>query len=468
MAVTEGKVFLLKTRDDGTVYVTVGPDASSTELLFLQFKSTDSLSELTLKKTLVNMLAKCQVIGMKVQVVHPDTSAEITSMTVGAFEISPLGRAVHGDFYTVSSSNIPDDAELVFDSDTATVTVIPDFVRPHFLFIAQLPSSIPSGLNQIRIESASWTSDWFPILVSSTGLQTVRTLYSGKPKEDPYTIVLAANGAVETSAGGSFYSDPILTSRADYHDAVGEILLNLFTLPCDLLRLGNRDAQYRIVSVFDPTLTAIDDNSLCREYPPNIMGTRRDKLNGFTNRYAEDGDILMVVHGVATYDRASAWYTTDDNAAGTTSYTYDGITHQHGHYASIPGSAALYSQFNTTGLTPLHEFGHAASDWNNGRVYDLYHDGLSGFMVNKKSRASASDPIPPDFADYNGTTYASDPSRDTLGYPATWTSYHPELIDPMCPNLMDNYWLCANPQNCRLDQLTYDWYDDRLQAKLNR
>ena len=90
--------------------------------------------------------------------------------------------------------------------------------------------------------------------------------------------------------------------------------------------------------------------------------------------------------------------------------------------------------------------------------------------MNKKARLRTIDPIPANFGNYDGTNFASDQNRDGLGYPATWLSYHPVLADAAHPNLMDNYWLAAggNPQVCRLDQLTYDWYTDRLRAKLRR
>ena len=93
---------------------------------------------------------------------------------------------------------------------------------------------------------------------------------------------------------------------------------------------------------------------------------------------------------------------------------------------------------------------------------------ISGFVINKKTRASAADPVPANFANYNGSNFASDAGRDALGYPATWMSYHPELLDNTRPNLMDNYKLAANPQQCRLDRLTYAWLSDRLGAKLRR
>ncbi len=77
--------------------------------------------------------------------------------------------------------------------------------------------------------------------------------------------------------------------------------------------------------------------------------------------------------------------------------------------------------------------------------------------------------MPNNFGTYNGTSFNSDPNRDALGYPATWTSYHPQLADTTRPNLMDNYWLSFDtPRRCRLDQLTYAWLRDRLVAKLGR
>ena len=180
--------------------------------------------------------------------------------------------------------------------------------------------------------------------------------------------------------------------------------------------------------------------------------------------------MVFVIHGSTTHDRASAWFTTDNATGPSTAYTYDGVSRVHRHFPSIPGSAALPLNMDQTGLTPLHEFGHGASDFDNGRVIDLYVDGVSGFAANKKARTRSADPIPTNFANYNGTNSLSDKNRDGLGYPGTWTSFHPELADSAHPNLMDNYWLAAggNPQVCRLDRLTSAWFVDRLRAKLGR
>jgi hypothetical protein len=143
----------------------------------------------------------------------------------------------------------------------------------------------------------------------------------------------------------------------------------------------------------------------------------------------------------------------------------------HRHFAKTPGSAAIAESVNQSGLTIIHEFGHAASDFKNGIVFDLYNDGTNAntFLVNKKFRSSATRTVPKKFATYNGTVYASDPTRDGLGYPSTWKSYHADPVDGTRPNLMDNYWQAFDdPQLCRFDKLTAKWYLDRLNAKLNR
>jgi hypothetical protein len=200
------------------------------------------------------------------------------------------------------------------------------------------------------------------------------------------------------------------------------------------------------------------------------METRRGALVSFLTRFHETADMVFVLHDSATHTRASAWYTSDDNARGTVAYTYDGTARSHGRFCSVPGSCAIPITVDTTGMTALHEFGHAGSDFANGIVADLYYDNsLGGFEINKKYRARATDAVPATFATYNGTAVAGDPNRDGLGYPNTWVSYHPQPLDATRPNLMDNYWLAFDtPHRCRLDQLTYAWFRDRLLAKLKR
>jgi hypothetical protein len=467
MAVTTGLVQRL-TWVGSVLCAWIGPTLTSAELFLVVFESSDTDTELSFKRNAAKMLARAAFTGYPATVVHGDQSALIDSVSTGGFNISPVGYAVHDDLYSVTGEGIPADAKVVFDSPTVTVSVTPDLIRPYWVLLETLPTSIPIGRNQVRLEGTGLVSDWVPVEVSATPPVPVRVLYSGEPKDQPYNLVLLANPAIRTEAS-NIVPDPVLTNRAAYRDVVAFVLRNCLTLTEDLLRQNDWDREMRFVSVFDGTAAAIDANALVQEDHPNVMEPRRALLNSFLAPYGETADIVFAIHGSTTHDRAFSWFTTDDAARPGTAYIHDGIARTHGHFPSIPGSVALALDADQTGLTPLHEFGHAGSDFNNGKVADLYLDTVVGFNVNKKVRALGT-PIPANFANYNGTNYLSDQNRDGLGYPATWTSYHSALIDATHPNLMDNYWLAAggNPQVCRLDQLTYAWYSDRLRAKLRR
>jgi hypothetical protein len=101
--------------------------------------------------------------------------------------------------------------------------------------------------------------------------------------------------------------------------------------------------------------------------------------------------VVFVVHGSTTHRQASAWYTTDDNSRPTVSFTHGGVVRQHGRFASFPGSCTTIPVTVpcrlSPAMAPLHEFCHAASDFNNGKVNELYNDIAGGFLVNKKARA---------------------------------------------------------------------------------
>jgi len=448
----------------------IGPSPYSTELLFIMMKPSDSVLLRRQKESMINLLIKAQRADYNVTAYHDQNSAEVDWVALGDFDISPIGLAIHNDFYSISGYGIPDNVEIVFDSTNLTITVQPDIVRPHWVFVAELPNAIPVGRNMVSLQAPGWSSDAVPIDVHAGPPATVRVLYSGSPRTNPYTVAFVANPAIESAAGGTFSADPVLTQRTDFHDAVNYCLRTMLTETEDLLRQNNLDTHIRFVTIFDSTLTANNNNSLAQELNPNLMLTRRDRLRPFLARYFEVADMVMVLHGSTTHDRATAWYTTDNANMPGTAYTYDGVNRLHGHIPEIPGSAAIPISVDQTGHTALHEFCHGASDFNNGRIWDLYHDGPSGgFDVNKKFRANNTDPIPNNFANYNGTNYNSDQNRNGIGYPIAWESYHPALIDPTRPNLMDNYWQAFDtPLRCRLDQLTYDLLSDRLRAKIFR
>ena len=456
------------------VCVEVGPDPNTTELFFTEFATGDAEQELGMKKSLARLLFEALANGFPIRISHGVSSAEINSAAIGGFDISPIGHAVRNDAYTISGSGIPDDVEVVFENEFTITTVTPDLVRPHWVMLAELPGSLSTGRNAVRLQAPSFSSDEVPIDVVSGPPIRCRVLYPGAPKPDPYTIAVIANPMLELEFRNRFSSDPIMTDRDGFFARVPYVLNNLLNVTEDLLRQDDIDSLMRFVAVFDGVLLDSNDaNSLVRLNPPNLIGPRKASFSSFLGRYSEKADVAFAVSGSSTHTRASANLTTDDTTAASTTYTYDSDGFDHPHFYDEPGVATLSLFGVTTGLTPLHEFGHAASAWPTGAVLDLYVDGgpTSGaLIVNEKWRANASDSIPSVFGTYDGTSYNSDQARDSLSYPSNWRSYHPELIDPNRPNLMDNYWLAppGTSQQCRLDKLTYDWFSDRLRAKLFR
>ena len=199
---------------------------------------------------------------------------------------------------------------------------------------------------------------------------------------------------------------------------------------------------------------------------------RRETIQTFLTDRGLATDVVFVLAGSAIYERATTSPTTDDSDAGGPLFAYDKFKGVHGRFPSIPGMVAL-PMGALKGPVALHEFCHAAADTENGLVIDLYVDGdlpafPLGLRVNKKWRNLPTDVVPQDFATYQDTRYATDPHRAGLEYAPGWTSYHPVLTDAARPNLMDIYGLDENPMACRLDQLTRQWFVDRLRAKLSR
>jgi hypothetical protein len=472
MATARGRVFRLNWQSD-IVCAMVGATASNTELLTVQFLSSDSRAEIEYKRGVVKLLTIALCSRRSVSVFHSDNDSRITGMAFDTPNISPVGPPIHNDFYAITGSNFPDNLEVVFQTPALSIALTPDFQRPFWVLLEQLSPMIPAGPCEVFLRAPGWESDRMPVIVSNRAPLTVRTLYPGRPTMEPYTFIFAANPAIEPPlfvAGNAPVTDPVLSDRTAFHDVVRHCLTNLLTLTESLLRTDNFEANIRFVSIFDRAAEATAANTLVGRVSPNLIEPLRERLNSFVGRYWENPDIVFCISGNSGNTRASAWFTTDDNSRAGVSFTYDGTTPTHRRYTDIPGSAAISTFMDTTGLTAIHEFGHAASDFNNGMVIDLYVDGTrTGFVVNKKMRVRATDSIPNNFGSYGTTTFQSDQNRDGLGYPATWRSYHPALVDTTRPNLMDNYWNAASqPQQCRLDGLTFNWFADRLRAKILR
>jgi hypothetical protein len=289
-----------------------------------------------------------------------------------------------------------------------------------------------------------------------------------KSKPDPFTICIIANPALEAPRdSGIFIADPITGAQADFDSSVQYIIDSLFgTLPnqSEKLLADPSIAPYvRVVSVFDPGLSAQDSNSLvAKDHSSNLLIARRTVFGPFLARYGYQADVAYAISKTDFHTRASAWFTTDDDGRGGVSFTLDGVSYSHRFYNLIPGTIAMHS--SSHGLTALHEFGHALSSYSNGKIVDLYVNSPAA-LNNKRGR-----PIPSDFVTYNGVTMASDTIRDGLGYPSSWQSYHCELNAAAFPAAMDDYWKAHDgiPVHCEHDRVTRQFLLDRLYAKIGR
>jgi len=300
--------------------------------------------------------------------------------------------------------------------------------------------------------------------MSTPVIKVIRPGDTSKP--DPFTICIVANPALEAPRGaGQFITDPVVSDQPAFDAAVTYIHNCLFgLLPGQgeaLLAVPDIAPKVRIVSLFVPGLPPQDANSLvANDSISNQLIARRAMAIPFLSRFGLTADVVYCVSKSSTHSRATAWFTSDDDAAGGLPFTLDGITFHHRFHHLIPGTIAIHT--GASSLTALHEFQHALSSYSNGKIVDLYVQ--SPPAVNCKHGR----PIPPSFANYNGTNLGSDPTRDSLGYPAGWVSFYCALHNQNVPAVMDNYPLATAPESCENDVITRRFILERLRAKISR
>lgn len=295
---------------------------------------------------------------------------------------------------------------------------------------------------------------------------TKQILLAGETKPKPFTVLIVANPRLEAPRGSiQFISDPILTDEPLFDRVAAYIVQSLVgNLPGQEERLFDPPSavRLRVVSFFDAALE--DSHSLVAQDSVSFQLIGRTQalptvLATIGEAYA---DVVFAVSASATHTRSTAWFTQDDDTRAGVSFTYDGATLTHRHWNVVPGLVSLHSSADA--LTALHEFQHAISSYTNGIIIDLYVDGTAA--ANRK----AGRPIPINFCNHNGANVAADLLRAGVpgGYPAVWTSFHPEQHDNTRPSVMDNYYQAVVPNSCQNDRLTRQFITDRIRAKMAR
>lgn len=393
--------------------------------------------------------------------------------------LTVFGPAVRGEPLGFGAVAFPEGAEVVFESPDGRLLdrLPPDLLRPHWLLLKMLPTSIPLGRSEVFVDGAGgWKSSRIQVQVSPVSPSPTRVLCPGPPAAHPFTIAFVANPAIKNTRG-EIVRDPVLAQLPRLFETIVGSLRTLLTLDEDLLRCGGLETLIRFVVVLDPDAPVTDANALAEEYTQfPVMTPRRRATADFLNHYQVAADVVFVVHGSPTHQMASSQFTTDDRSNKQVEYTYDGRKRVHGLFPAVPGGVALSIDLDHALPIALHEFAHAASECDTGRLIDAYVDegDYPEIIVNKKYRKKKGDPVPPHFCTYGPESgppecYQSAMGRGYLEYPPSWTSYHPEPLDPREPNLLDDYRLArVNSARCRFDRLTYDWLRYRLWAKANR
>lgn len=303
---------------------------------------------------------------------------------------------------------------------------------------------------------------------------TIRVLRPGNTvKRNPFTIAIVANPVLEAPwQSAQFIRDPIISNETGFHLYAQSIVNILFGSSPGQAELLLQDPSVapliRVVSLFPQNLPVISTNALvAQDSRSSLLIPLRANFGAFLAGYDLEADIAYAVTMSTSHNRAAAYHTTDDDGKGGVPFTLDGISFYHRYHPKVPGTIAIH--ISETSITPLHEFGHAISSYSNGMIVDLYVGNERG--VNSKIGR----PIPATFGSYDNNLFQTDHSRDSLGYPPSWQSYHCELTpSPQgvnVPTIMDNYFQVgggASSSDCQFDKITRAFILDRVRAKVNR
>jgi hypothetical protein len=307
----------------------------------------------------------------------------------------------------------------------------------------------------------------------------VTILRPGAVKSQPFTIVVVANPVLEAPLdSGQFIVDPVISRRLDFDAAARDIEASLFdTVPGQLEQLLGEPTiapEVRFIELFETGLPAQAVNCLvAQDHSSYLLVPKPAAALAFIRTYAagEEVDVVFAVSGSRTHDRASTYLTQDDPQSGGVPFALDGRSLVHHFLSREPGTAAIHvDPANHDSLTPLHEFQHAISSYQNGRVIDLYVDNTAATVAagSPSVNCKVGRPIPAAFSTLDGAAHASDSTRNGIGYPPAWRSYHCELFDASRPAAMDDYYQGVPDIACQNDTITRQFVMDRVHAKLLR
>jgi hypothetical protein len=297
-------------------------------------------------------------------------------------------------------------------------------------------------------------------------------LEAGDPgKLAPLTLAIVANPFLLDEIDNTLSQDPILQAKAAFEQSARYIADNILgNVPGqaeNLFGTSQLFGKLQVIRFFADDLALSAANALVRlDDGSNILIPSAPAIKNFTAQNGFQADIVAVVSASLTHTRASAVPATDGPPLGGVPFNLDGTVYHHVHRSQNPGCFAIH--VTRRSMTPLHEFQHALSSYDNGAILDLYLDWFpaGGVVINKRQRTTANTNT--HFATYAGKQYLSSPNRGPIPYPAAWKCIHPELHNPGRYSLMDNFPADSNPLACENDKITRAFLVDRLIARMNR
>ena len=192
---------------------------------------------------------------------------------------------------------------------------------------------------------------------------------AGAAKPNPFTVCIVANPALDAPwNSGAVIADPIIGQMAVFQAAVAYIDSALFGR-----LLGEQEALLadpgimpfiRVVSLYDDGVApSLATALVAQDGSSNLLVARRSVFVAFLANYGIEADVVYAVSASASHNRASAWFTTDDDAGGGVPFSLDGNPLFHRFNCLIPGTVGIHATADS--LTALHEFGHAISSYSN-------------------------------------------------------------------------------------------------------
>ncbi|HSJ74982.1 MAG TPA: hypothetical protein VK899_02180, partial [Gemmatimonadales bacterium] len=108
----------------------MGPTLTSAELLFIQIKPADSAATVHFKRTMLSLLVHAQATGRQVDVGHPDTSAEVTSVGTAATSANQKPLQMDGVEVTQSVQDLDHSVPLVANKRTVVRLYLSYYASP--------------------------------------------------------------------------------------------------------------------------------------------------------------------------------------------------------------------------------------------------------------------------------------------------------------------------------------------------